>query len=520
MNVTNDSVELYRRSEPTTRIRNNQHRGLGIAAMVAFGLAILLIAVLIQVNNSGSLLTNAYLLPWIILLFIVVCSPMVYLIMHGTFGLYNPLVYAAWSYFLPTFVLGSLYLASGLHNPWWMEFIRDPEYYLPLTLVYLALGFISLTLGYTVPLGRRIGAALAHKLPAWDWEVSALFRPAIILVVIGEIAKLGAFSQGNLGYVIADTATTFGAMLHSVGLLSTIGTFLLWLYIFRSKRLILRHYLITLFLIALIIYAMLLSGSKGGLIIGAGQIFGAYVFSGKRIKLRQTLLTGFLVVVTLYVGFAFGIAFRQNKGNEAQVSLNDYFDLGSATVTQLASQGLTENLARVTTAFLERVEVVSSLAVYVANYKEKQPLEASYGIADIWTMTWTAFIPRFIWPNKPIISGARGLGLLYFNLGTSSPAVTPMIDLLRHYGPIGVLLGMALLGIILRIFYVALIQRQPFNAIRSVGYYLLLTAVSYEGQYGSILPTLIRVCVVLLVGIAILFVFMPRRWRVNQIGAV
>ena len=508
---------LIRISDSMVRTGPGSHRRLLWVALVAFGLGLLSVGYLALSlsGNTASLFEYSYLIPWILLVFVVVSIPALYLVVRRSFELFHPLVYAAWIYFIPAFVVGSLLFATGVQTSWFVELIPNPERYLPLTLIYIALGFVGLTLGFVIPLGRRIGGAIGRQLPTWDWEASDLFRPAMFLVIIGEISKLGAFANMNLGFQYTEDASTFGAMLYMFGLLSAMGSFLLWFAIFRAKRLTMRHYLIALMLLALNVYSMVLGGGKGGLFSNTVLLIAAYLFSGRRIKLQQAMLVGLLIAGALFFGVAFGTAFRQIKGNESQMSLREYLSLGSVVSDQLGRQGLTENLALSTDMLFRRMETVSQVAVFVANYEELHSAEASYGIADIWTMTRTAFIPRAFWPEKPYISGARGLGLLYFGSGSSSPAVTPMIDLLRNFGPIGILIGMALLGVVLRIVYSALIHGQRTSAWRSVGYYLLLSNVSYESMYGSILPVLIRVCFVLLVGAVILNVMMRRRVRVN-----
>jgi hypothetical protein len=499
-------------------MKRDDRRGLLTVSVLLISLAILSVGWLILLDDSAHLFQYPYLIPSIFLLSLVVCIPGVYLVVQRSFELFHPLVYAVWIYFFPAFVLGSLYLATGLHDNY-MGLIPNPEYYLTLTLNYIALGFAGLTLGFAVPLGRRIGEAIARKLPAWDWEVSDIFRPAMFLVIIGELFKLGAFATGNLGFQSTQHVSTYGATLFMVGFLSTMGSFLLWFAIFRTKRLLIHHYLGAVLLLILVAYTMVLGGGRGGLFSSMVLLIGAYVLSGRRVNLRQALFIGLLIAGALLVGIAYGTVFRQIKRNESQVSLQEYLGFGSEAFDQLGRQGLKDNLAVSMDAFFPRIETLSQVAVYVANYEKLHSMESSYGIADIWTMTWTAFIPRAIWPNKPYISGSRGLGLLYFNLQGSSPASTPMIDLLRNFGPIGVPLGMALLGVVLRIMYSALIHGQKTSAWRAGGYYLLLTSVSYEGMYGSILPVLIRVCVVFSVGLVLLYVWMPHRGRQSVIDA-
>jgi hypothetical protein len=66
---------------------------------------------------------------------ICVLAPSVYLLYIGKFDLFHPLVFAAWTYVFPAFVVGSLLITFGFVNPYFMSFIDDPEYNLPLTLV-------------------------------------------------------------------------------------------------------------------------------------------------------------------------------------------------------------------------------------------------------------------------------------------------------------------------------------------------------------------------------------------------
>jgi len=140
----------------------------------------------------------------------------------------------------------------------------------------------------------------------------------------------------------------------------------------------------------------------------------------------------------------------------------------------------------------------------VANSETMKQARAEYGIPTIWTMIWTGFIPRAIWPNKPAVSGARGIGLLYFRYGESSPAITPMIDLLLNYGRFSIPIGMALLGMLLGFSYSALIETEIVSAWRIAGYYMLLSCINYEGFFGSILPLLIRAFFVFIIGTSLI----------------
>ncbi len=59
-------------------------------------------------NELGSMMEGLYLLPWSCLTAIVVLAPTAYLAYVGKFVLFHPLIFAAWSYIFPAFVIGSL----------------------------------------------------------------------------------------------------------------------------------------------------------------------------------------------------------------------------------------------------------------------------------------------------------------------------------------------------------------------------------------------------------------------------
>src|SRR5204863_7131767 len=109
------------------------------------------------------------------------------------------------------------------------------------------------------------------------------------------------------------------------------------------------------------------------------------------------------------------------------------------------------------------------------------------------------FIPRVLWESKPIGLPTRSYGDLYFNYADNSFTMTPMGDLLRNFGPIGVRLGMLRLGFVLRVIYAALVEGWSFSYWKTTLYFMLLTSISYEGPFGMIIPTLFKILFISLV---------------------
>ncbi|MGI8669132.1 MAG: hypothetical protein ACR2J3_04690, partial [Aridibacter sp.] len=76
-----------------------------------------------------------------------------------------------------------------------------------------------------------------------------------------------------------------------------------------------------------------------------------------------------------------------------------------------------------------------------------------------------------------------------------------------------VFLGMLLLGFVLRIIYESLVNEQKFSVWRTTLFYMLLTTVSYEGFYGTILPLVIKFGFVTVLGLMAINIFVKKSNR-------
>jgi len=68
-----------------------------------------------------------------------------------------------------------------------------------------------------------------------------------------------------------------------------------------------------------------------------------------------------------------------------------------------------------------------------------------------------------------------------------------MGDLLRNFGPVGVPIGMLILGMLIRLLYTTLVEGKAFSFWRATIYFMLLTAISYESTFGYIVPYLFKI---------------------------
>ncbi len=477
----------------------------GIVAIVVMAIAVLVALIMLgAIGGAFESFPFLFLLPWVFGTGVVIAIPSIYLYYKGEFSFTNPIVFASASYFAPAFVLGGIFLSTGYSDPYYLSYIQDAEYDLPLTMVLISLGFASLAVGYFTPIGSLAGNLLNRLLPTADYEPTAFVLPGILLLVLGVMNTIFAFAVGLFGYQISAESNTYAGLIYLSTLLRVEASFLLWLVIFRLPRFTGISAIIILALVAVDLSSALFAGNRGSLVQIFIVIFIAYIFSGRRFTMKHSLIGASLLTLGITIGMVYGTTFRSIKGTEATQSGGQYAENILKTFDEVGRHNTYDSLSMGLTTLSERLDIVSTLAVVVSNYEKLAPYEEAYGLDNnIWIDTSTFFIPRVIWNEKPAASDARKYSDLYFNTAESSFAITPIGDLLRNFGIIGVPIGMFILGVILRFIYSTLIGEGNAPIWRTTVYFMLLTAVSYEGFYGTIVPTVVKVGFTATIGILV-----------------
>jgi len=478
-------------------------------------IAVLLGGWLLFVEDFQNLYRDYYLLPWAFVAGIVILAPSAYLFYKKKFDLFHPLVYAAWSYIFPAFVIGAIFLSLGWSNPYFLLFIEDPEYNLPLSLIYISVGFLGMTVGYFLPIGRVIAEKIDKGLPKWEWNISRVWLPGISLLLAGIGINILGFVQGVLGFQRATEVNIFDGLLIFLVVLFGEGTILLWLAIFQTKNKTGIYYIVLTFLLLLIPLRMAFLGSRGSLLLGVIPIMMAFQYSGRKLKRLHAVGFGFALIAALFIGIIYGTTFRNIKGSESKTNAGDYVGQVFATIDYLSTHDLNQILYQNGLALAERVDNLSSLGVVVANYEKLAQYEAGYGLENnIINDLYTSFIPRFVWADKPQTSDPRAYSDLYFNFGENSFAITPFGDLLRNFGPIGVPLGMLILGIYLRVIYSSLIDTPNPAIWKKVAYFPLISLVSYEAFYATIFPSIVRTVFILAISLIFVNLMLKRKGNI------
>lgn len=457
-----------------------------------------------------------YLIPWVIGLGAVFILPSLLLWYKGRFSFADPLIFATWSYFFPAFCLGGFFLAVGWSDPIYINLVRDPQSDLPFTILILGLGFVGLALGYFLPIGRRVGGYLGSKLPEAKRSDHSYIIPSLILLSIGAIITVSEFTLGKFGFQRAEEISSYDGILFLTQQFWFQGSFILWLIIFRAEKLKLYFVPVIAVLIGSSVTKSIFAGNRGMMIQIFALILLAYILSGRQFKAKQMAIGGGILIVILISGMIFGTTLRMVKGDESQLQAGEYIEKIGQTFEEVGGTSSVESLEFGAASLVGRMDIVSTVGVVVSNYELLKPYEDAYGLDNnIVNELSTFFIPRVLWPEKPTASDPRRYSDLYFNTGETSFAITPIGDLLRNFGPVGVPIGMLIIGIFIRLFYSALVEFQVRSIWKYSIYIMLLTCISYEGFYGTIIPTLFRFLITASVGV--LFVLILAK-RIDEAG--
>lgn len=485
---------------------------------VALGVGTFLIA---AANGALDTLPYLFLLPWIAGLAVVMGIPSAYLYYRGEFTIANPIVFATVSYFGPACVVGGILLASGYSEPYYLSFIQDPRSDLPFTIVLIGIGFASLSIGYFVPFGAKIGTFVSRILPEADYSPRSFVIPGLLLLVLGVGNTVFALTIGLFGYQFSSESTTYAGLIYLATLFRVEAAFLLWVVIFRQPKFTALSIAVIVLLGMVDLTSALFAGNRGMILQVISVILMAFVLSGRRFKFIHGVICVAVLTVGIIVGMIYGSTFRMVKGNEAQQSVSEYSGNIIKTLDEVGRANTYESVSFGLARLAERLDIVSTVAVVVSNYEQLKPYEEAYGLDNnIWIDTTTFLIPRIIWVEKPTASDARRYSDLYFNTADSSFAITPIGDLLRNFGVIGVPIGMFILGMILRFLYSTLIVPGKTPVWRATVYFLILTSVSYEGFYGTILPTMFKVAFTALLGVLLVCIFAKKLEAREQVSSI
>lgn len=306
-------------------------------------------------------------------------------------------------------------------------------------------GLVAWTIGYLVTVRTfSVGRAQRNRPPSMN--IIAL------LFACGLLGHLLAALSGRFGYVgdAAGRVATPAVTGQLVDVLTSAGTFALVLLainfvIRRTGR------ARTLLLLALSeeVTVGLLTGMKSEFILTLFAITPVLAIGTNRFPTR--ILTGGAALLLLLV-FPFVTTYRETvRAGSTELGPQQAFERAPALIRDIyTEQGPVEILGTASDSLVQRLGQIPNVAIIV----QKTPSDIPYkSLSEVAGAPALGFIPRFIWPGKPILDGGYRFNQEYFGMPPtiySSAAITPVGDLYRHGGLLVVAFGMAAFGVAAR----------------------------------------------------------------------
>jgi hypothetical protein len=421
---------------------------------------------------------------------------------NGKFDIFHPLIWAGLIYFIPQFVIKSWAIIFLEEDFRMLSLLSNRVYYINLSIGCGILAYISLIAGYYFPVGK----ALAKFLPdfsSWNWNLKDLKIPSLIIYSIGFVVSFYLLLIGGIGYTVYQGEYAYFHILQLISQFTSYGLFLALFSYFNLDNKNRANWKILIIIITLgQLWWVIAIGSRGYLFSLALLFLAAKQYTMyptvDLMKLKRPLL---LAVLAIIVGIVIGTTFREIKyqtiGYEKAVTPTEVIGINKEVLRITKTQSASELKDFILNTLLHRLDSLDSLAVVLNYAQQVKHQEIAYGIDNniIKDLLW-GFVPRFIWPDKPIISEFPiKFGIIYFNNPNSAyiwSAMTVMGDLYRNFGFIGLFIGMSILGVTLRVLYSWLIERKANGPFNFLLYYFMLRSINYEGAYAGIFTLFMR----------------------------
>jgi hypothetical protein len=334
------------------------------------------------------------------------------------------------------------------------------------------LAFVSLLIGYA--LGRRCAAPIPRM--RRDWSLRATLAVACLMIPFGWAVLLAgmfgllAAAWGSGVLSVLGSSYTYGIALLAIAALR-----------YRSRT--------SLALIAVVVPVTsifgVLMGSKTAILIAGAMVVLAIIVVRRRISVRWVLV-GILAFPLVYPVMRF---VREDILRFNTLTAVDALRRPSDTLERIFAF-VSSN--RPSDYFLEglmlsvgRFDGLGAVSVIVRDTPGVVPFQYGRTLA----LFFVSFVPRVLWPDKPTITTGEYITNVYGSGPDieSSTAATQIGDFFMNFGYPGVIGGMILYGILLRIGHEVLLRGRPTTPALFVAVVVLRElALNFEGNVATV----------------------------------
>jgi hypothetical protein len=320
----------------------------------------------------------------------------------------------------------------------------------------IAVAFAILTVGYCAgpyrPAANRARRATERLSRRFTDQIRSPVVPWAMLGV-GLVADFGfAALTGHFGYLgnveaSVSTASGYGQYLAVAGECVPLAVVAAAIRAYQTRTLWAWLTLLVLFVTAIVEGAV--AGGKESFVI----VILAVIIPHNVV--RRRLPIGFIVgavLLFLLVVIPFNQAYRLSVRGAVTLSTGQAVAGAPAIASQVAATDLSTTVVGESFSFLaQRIRTIDSPAIIM----QRTPSDIPYANpADLLIAPVADLIPRILWPGKPILTPGYQISQEYYDLPPTvytSSEVTPEGDLFRHGGWFPLIVGMFLLGCVIRI---------------------------------------------------------------------
>ena len=353
--------------------------------------------------------------------------------------------------------------------------------YVPRALAYCLLGYLALLVGYYGP----------WRLREPPRQRPERLRGPLFLLLTGGIGLAGYVATG-MGERIIALEMKMPAIVGSMAQLAPVFLFswaLGWMLYFsntatRGQRLVLFGALVP----GALIVAFTTFSDKSLIMVLVGLPVIARWYT--RRKIPWVFLVAMLLIF-LFVIFPVYNTYRWSNPMEGKVTRM------VSTVQTMQTWDSSTYWTYTFQTFKRRMALINSVAVVVRD----TPRWVPYARGETILMpTLVYFIPRVLWHDKPVAAGGREFGRVFrvTNRFTRDTYIAPTVpgELYWNFALPGVIVGMALLGMAMRMLYLRYAESQTFDPVRKAVHILVIVLLAHIG--GSLAPMLVAFIRILL----------------------
>jgi len=373
----------------------------------------------------------------------------------------------------------------------------------------VAIGMTAWALGYLTGCGRVVQQCAARAVSALSHRFATEVRgPSApwILYAIGLAARgVAAVTTGLVGYVgdpslAVSTATGYGQIFNLLSLLCPLALCGAALQVYR-ERLPRARVTLAVLLAAEFAYGAAAGGKEDFVIAVLAVVIP--ISAARRRLPKLAVITGILIFLVVVIPFnqAYRSAARGSQHLSTSQTIHQAPDILRQTVT---GRNMVTAIPGSVTYLMQRIREIDSPAIIMQRAGGQIPFSSPALLVEAPVVD---IIPRAVWPSKPILATGYQFSQQYYDLPSTvytSSAITPVGDLYRHGGWIPVIIGMAILGCVVRLLDGVLDVRTNPHAILLV--LLLFPAlVKGEDDWVTLLASIPGTVLLWLFAVAVLF---------------